>query len=166
VELFRGVHVDWLRLKWYFLGFSLIFSVAGIVQMGWNWAHIGSPVPLGVDFRGGTQVQVKFDHTPDLSRIRSATVAAGIKDANVQAYDEPSNNEVLISLPEQTDETSLDRGRQQIDDALQSHYDNHFTVRNVQVVGPRWAANWRSRPGWPRFTRCWACSSTSGSAFN
>jgi preprotein translocase subunit SecF len=136
VELFRGVHVDWLRLKWYFLGFSLIFSVAGIVQMGWNWAHIGSPVPLGVDFRGGTQVQVKFDHTPDLSRIRSATVAAGIKDANVQAYDEPSNNEVLISLPEQTDETSLDRGRQQIDDALQSHYDNHFTVRNVQVVGP------------------------------
>jgi preprotein translocase subunit SecF len=136
VELFRGVNVDWLRLKWYFLGFSLIFSVAGVVQMGWNWAHIGSPVPLGVDFRGGTQVQVKFDQAPDLNKIRSATVAAGIKDASIQTYDEAKNNEVLISLPEQTDETSLDLGRQQINDALQSHYDNRFTVRNTQVVGP------------------------------
>ena len=136
MELFRGVNVDWLRLKWYFLGFSLIFSVAGVVQMGWNWAHIGSPVPLGVDFRGGTQVQVKFDQAPDLNKIRSATVAAGIKDASIQTYDEAKNNEVLISLPEQTDETSLDLGRQQINDALQSHYDNRFTVRNTQVVGP------------------------------
>jgi len=136
VELFRGVNVDWLRLKWYFLGFSLIFSMAGIISMGWHWAHIGSPVPLGVDFRGGTQVQVQFVATPDVNKIRSATVAAGIKDANIQAYGEAKNNEVLISLPEQTDESSLDLGRQQIYDALQAHYDNRFTVRNVQVVGP------------------------------
>ena len=136
MELFRGVNVDWLRLKWYFLGFSLIFSMAGIISMGWHWAHIGSPVPLGVDFRGGTQVQVQFAATPDVNKIRSATVAAGIKDANIQAYGEAKNNEVLISLPEQTDESSLDLGRQQIYDALQAHYDNRFTVRNVQVVGP------------------------------
>ncbi len=136
MELFRGVNVDWLRLKWYFLGFSLIFSMAGIISMGWHWAHIGSPVPLGVDFRGGTQVQVQFVATPDVNKIRSATVAAGIKDANIQAYGEAKNNEVLISLPEQTDESSLDLGRQQIYDALQAHYDNRFTVRNVQVVGP------------------------------
>jgi preprotein translocase subunit SecF len=128
--------VDWLGKKWYFLAFSMIFSVAGIVAMGWNWAHIGSPVPLGVDFRGGTQVQVQFAQSPDTNKIRSATIAAGIKDASIQIYDEPKNNEVLISLPEQHDETSLDQGRQQIVDALQSHYDNKFTVRNVQVVGP------------------------------
>ena len=136
MELFRGVNVDWLRLKWYFLGFSLIFSMAGIASMGWHWAHIGSPVPLGVDFKGGTQVQVKFEQAPDTTKIRQATVAAGIKDASIQTYGDVNNNEVLISLPEQTDETALDLGRQQIVDALQSHYDNHFTVRNVQVVGP------------------------------
>jgi preprotein translocase subunit SecF len=136
VELFRGVNVDWLRLKWYFLGFSLIFSVAGIVSMGWHWAHIGSPVPLSVDFRGGTQLQVQFTQTPDLNKIRSATSGAGMKDASVVNYDEPRNNEVLISLPEQTNESSLDQGRQQIVDALHAHYDNPFTVRNTQVVGP------------------------------
>ena len=138
MELFRGVNVDWLRLKWYFLGFSLIFSVAGIVAMGWNWSHIGSPVPLGVDFRGGTQVQLKFVQLPDLNTIRQAIAAAGIKDANVVTYDEASNNEVLISLPEQHDETSLDAGRQQIEDALRAHYGNPIisTGTKVDVVGP------------------------------
>jgi preprotein translocase subunit SecF len=136
VELFHGVNVDWLGKKWYFLGFSLIFSVVGIVSMGQHWVSIGSPVPLGVDFRGGTQVQVQFAQTPDLNRIRQATAAAGIQDASIQNYDEANHNEVLISLPEQHDEASLDTGRQQIVEALQAHYDNHFTVRNVQVVGP------------------------------
>ncbi len=131
--------MDWLGKKWYFLGFSLIFSVAGIVSMGMHWSQIGSPVPLSVDFRGGTQVQVQFARTPDTNQIRQATEAAGIKDAriqNIQNIDEPGGNEVLISLPEQTNENALDVGRQQIVDALQTHYNNSFTVRNVQVVGP------------------------------
>jgi preprotein translocase subunit SecF len=139
VELFRGVNVDWLRLKWYFLGFSLIFSVAGITQMGWNWAHIGSPVPLGVDFRGGTEVQLQFAQPPDLNAIRQAISAAGIKDANVKNFDEASGkNEVLISLPEQHDETSLDQGLQQIVGALHSNYGNPINPAGtkVDVVGP------------------------------
>ena len=136
MELFRGVNVDWLRLKWGFLGFSMIFSVLGLIAMGTNWARIGSPVILGVDFKGGTQVQVQFQQTPDLNKIRSATSAAGIKDASVVSYDVASNNEVLVGLPEQHDETSLDAGQKQIVDALHAHYDNPFAVRNVQVVGP------------------------------
>ncbi len=136
MELFRGINVDWLRLKWFFLGFSMIFSVAGIVSMGVHWTQIGSPVPLGVDFRGGTQVQVQFQKTPDTNQIRQATSAAGIKDARIQSYGEAKNNEVLISLPEQTNESALDAGRQQIVNALHAHYNNPFTVRNVQVVGP------------------------------
>ncbi|MDR3751830.1 MAG: protein translocase subunit SecF [Terracidiphilus sp.] len=136
MEFFHSVNVDWLGKKWYFLAFSLIFSVAGIISMGLHWTQIGSPVPLSVDFRGGTQVQVKFTQTPDINAIRHATDAAGIKDASVVNYDVPSSNEVLISLPEQTNESALDSGRQQIVDALQSHYNNPFTVRNVQVVGP------------------------------
>ena len=142
MELFRGVNVDWLRLKWYFLGFSLIFSVAGVVSMGWHWAHpvgrVRSPVPLGVDFRGGTEVQVQFAQPPDIDAIRKATELAGIKDANVVNYDEAKFNEVLISLPEQTNESALDTGRQQIVDALHAHYANSFVDSGVKVdvVGP------------------------------
>ena len=138
MELFRGVNVDWLRLKWYFLGFSLIFSTAGVVKMGLNWAQIGSPVPLGVDFRGGTEVQVQFVQTPDLDKIRQAIAVAGIKDANVVNYDVASNNEVLISLPEQHDETSLDAGRIEIEGALHTQYGNPIvpTGTKVDIVGP------------------------------
>ena len=140
MELFRNVNVDWLGKKWYFLGFSLIFSIAGIVSMGWHWAQIGSPVPLGVDFRGGTEVQVQFQQHPDIGAIRQAIDAAGIKDAKIQPFNtsNPSLNEVLISLPEQKDESSLDAGRQEIVNALHAHYNNPFNDSGVKVdvVGP------------------------------
>lgn len=136
MELFHGVNIDWLGKKWYFLGFSLIFSIAGIISMAVHWAHIGSPIPLSVDFKGGTQVQVQFQQAPDLAQIRQATSAAGLSDATVVNYDDPSKNEVLISLPEQTNEAAMDSGREQIEGALKAHYGNPFTVRNVQVVGP------------------------------
>ncbi|MDE3187819.1 MAG: protein translocase subunit SecF, partial [Acidobacteriota bacterium] len=113
MELFHSVNVDWLGKKWYFLGFSLIFSVAGILSMGMHWARIGSPVPLGVDFSGGTQVQVQFQQAPDINRIRQAAEAAGIKDAKIQSYGAAGTNEMLISLPEQTNESTLDTGREQ-----------------------------------------------------
>src|ERR1700734_3695200 len=86
VELFRNVNIDWLGKKWYFLGFSLIFSVAGIISMGMHWAKIGSPVPLGVDFRGGTEVEVKFQNAPSQAEIRSAMDAAGIKDETIVPF--------------------------------------------------------------------------------
>jgi preprotein translocase subunit SecF len=141
VELFHSVNVDWLGKKWYFLAFSLIFSVSGIISMAAHWAHpVGgrrSPVPLGVDFRGGTQVEVQFKQTPNLEEIRRATSDAGIRDASIVNYDIPSHNEVLISLPEQHAETALDTGRQQIENALRAKFgEGTFDIRNVQVVGP------------------------------
>jgi preprotein translocase subunit SecF len=136
VEFFRSVNIDWLGKKWYFLGFSLIFSVAGLISMGMHLASIGSIVPLGVDFRGGTEVQVQFQQTPDVGAIRTALNQAGIRDASVVTYNVASANEVLVSLPEQQNESALDQGRQQIVDALKGHYGNPFNVRDVQVVGP------------------------------
>ncbi len=135
MELFSNVHIDWLGKKWYFLGFSLIFSVAGVISMGMHWAKTGSPVPLGVDFKGGTQVQVQFQNPPDVNAIRQATDAAGIKDAKIVQFDDASKHEMLISLPTPSD-ASLDTGRKEIVDALQAHYNNPIVSTSVQVVGP------------------------------
>ena len=134
MEFFRSVNIDWLGKKWYFLAFSLIFSVAGIVSMAWHWTQTGSPVPLGVDFRGGTEVQVQFANQPDIGAIRQAVDAAGIRDAKIQYFGgTASRNEVLISLPKQQNETKLDEGRQQIVDALHAHYNNPFQDSGVKV---------------------------------
>jgi preprotein translocase subunit SecF len=82
-------------------------------------------------------LEVQFKQRPDLEQIRQATEAAGIRDASVVNYDVASRNEVLISLPEQRVEASLDVGREQIKDALRAKFgQDSFEIRNVQVVGP------------------------------
>jgi preprotein translocase subunit SecF len=118
VELFHDVRIDWLGKKWYFLGFSLIFSVAGLLSI-FFWHG----VPLGVDFKGGTLVYVKFDAAPDYDRIRSAIAKAGIRDTRIQRFGPASNNQVIVSLPEQqTQEANLEAGRTTIVKALQDNY--------------------------------------------
>ena len=114
----------------------MIFSIAGIISMAWHVHTIGSPVPLGVDFRGGTQVQVQFTQPPNINRIRDAVSAEGLKDVNISNFGPAENHEVLISLPEQTNEKSLDVGRENIESALHTHYNNPFSIRNVEIVGP------------------------------
>jgi preprotein translocase subunit SecF len=136
VELFHGVNVNWLGKKWYFLAFSMIFSVAGIISMGIHLKQTGSIVPLGVDFRGGTEMRVQFKSAPNIDKIRSAVIAEGVSDASITTFGEASNNEVLISLPEETNEAGLDIGRQKIQAALDGSYAGQFNVRDTQVVGP------------------------------
>jgi preprotein translocase subunit SecF len=117
VEFFRNTNIDFLGKKWYFLGFSLIFSVAGLISI-FFWHGI----PLGVDFRGGTVVEVKFASTPDLGAIRAALDRAGLHSARIQTYDNPAFNEVLITLDiKETNESDLSRGKNQIIQALETN---------------------------------------------
>jgi preprotein translocase subunit SecF len=118
VELFRKVDIDWLGKKWYFLAFSLVFSVAGVLSMLF-WHHI----PLGVDFKGGTLVYVKFDQAPSIDRIRSAVDHAGIHDARITTFGPAANHQVIIGLAEQeTRESNLEAGRTTIVQTLEHNY--------------------------------------------
>ena len=117
MEFFRNPNIDFLGKKWYFLAFSLLFSVAGVLSMLF-WHGI----PLGVDFRGGTLVYVKFSHSPDDNAIRAALLRAGLQRARIQRYGVPANNEVLIDLDvQETSEQALDKGKVQIIGALETN---------------------------------------------
>jgi preprotein translocase subunit SecF len=117
VEFFRNTNIDFLGKKWYFLAFSLVFSVAGLCSMLF-WHGI----PYGVDFRGGTLVYVKFSHTPDDNALRAAMDRAGLHNAKIQRYDVPSNNEVLIDLDvQETSEQALDNGKNKIIQTLETN---------------------------------------------
>ncbi len=116
MEFFRNTNIDFLGKKWYFLAFSLIFSVAGLFSMLF-WHHI----PWGVDFRGGTLVYVKFSHTPDDNAIRSELDRAGLRNFKLQRYGVAANNEVLIDLDvRETSEQALDQGKLKIIKALEA----------------------------------------------
>ena len=136
MELFRGVSIDWLGKKWYFLGFSLIFSVSGLLSLLF-WHHL----PLGVDFRGGTQVTVHFDRAPNDDHIRAAMAQAGVRDARIQRISGANGaaaNDVIVSLPESTaTDRAHDQGRAAVEGALASNYhDSGFRVEQVDIVGP------------------------------
>ena len=140
MEFFKNTNIDFLGKKWYFLGFSLIFSVAGLLSM-FFWHGL----PLGVDFKGGTLVYVKFNQGPNLDQIRGALDKAGMHNASIQSYGPPASNEVVIKLEQkETSEAALDQGRSAIQSALNSSFDpKTFEIRNVEIVGPQVGAQLR-----------------------
>ena len=116
MELFRNTSIDFLGKKWYFLAFSLIFSVAGLLSI-----FLWHGIPLGVEFRGGTLVYVKFAQTPDLDQVRHAMDKAGLKNPRIQRFGPVSDNEVLVDLGlQETSESALDKGKNAIIQALQT----------------------------------------------
>ncbi len=148
MELFRQPNIDWLGKKWYFLGFSLIFSVAGILSLLF-WHHL----PLGVDFKGGTHVTVAFTAPPNEDHIRQAFDRAGIRDARIQRISgSPGQlqNQEVIALPESTaSDANHDAGRAAVENALRANYhDSTFQVQQVDIVGPTAGKQLQRQAAW------------------
>jgi len=118
VELFHNPRIDWLGKKWYFLGFSLIFSISGLFSL-FFWHHL----PLDVDFKGGTVVRVKFAEKPNVDRIRDAANRAGLREPRITTYGPADHDEVLITLSRgATNEKAIDQGRATIVRTLDQNY--------------------------------------------
>jgi preprotein translocase subunit SecF len=117
VEFFRNPNIDFLGKKWYFLAFSLVFSVAGVFSMLF-WHGI----PLGIEFRGGTLVEVKFAQAPNDDTIRAAMDRAGLHNFRIQRLGAASSDEVLINLSAQetNEQQTLDQGKTTIINALKA----------------------------------------------
>ncbi|MGZ4786986.1 MAG: protein translocase subunit SecF [Terriglobales bacterium] len=135
MEFFRNTNIDFLGKKWYFLAFSLVFSVAGLLSL-FFWHGL----PLGVDFRGGTLVYVKFTHPPNDADVRAKLDKAGLKDAKLQSIGggAAGKNELLISLDiKETSEQALDAGKNTIINALETNKDStkkDFNNASAQTV--------------------------------
>ena len=151
MEFFRSSSIDWLGKKWYFLGFSLIFSVAGVISMlAWHG------IPRGVDFRGGTQITVEFQAPPNEADIRKALDAAGVKDYTIQRISGANGaaaNDEVIALPLSTaSDAAHDMGRTEVENALNAGYhDSGFSVQAVSIVGPTAGRQLTSKAGWAVF---------------
>jgi len=133
VEFFRSTNIDFLGKKWWFLGFSLIFSVAGILSMLF-WHGI----PLGVDFTGGTKVYISYADPPNDREIRDALNHAGLQRAVVQhLVSAEAPNQVVVTLDEKdTAQSDLSRGKDQIIGALEGNVpDGKQNLNNNDRVG-------------------------------
>src|ERR1041384_3915815 len=102
-QLFKDVNVDWLGKRRFFISISIILLLVGMGSALYRHAFHPNGTEafnLGVDFKGGTVVTVKFNQPPSVEAIRTAIDQAGIKDATIQpVLDKPGM--FLIRLPKQ-----------------------------------------------------------------
>lgn len=94
MEFFKqNTKIDFMRLRRYAAVVSIILflgAVLGLIVNGLNW---------GLDFTGGTQVQVSYDHPASISQIKDKLKQSDLMHYSVQTYG--SVNNVMISLGQQ-----------------------------------------------------------------
>jgi preprotein translocase subunit SecF len=94
IEFFKEPNIDWMGKAKYFYALSGILLLAGLI----SWVSKGG-LRYGIDFRGGTNVDVRFAQPPNIDKIRSGLTAQGLGNSEIQGISDianPNSNEVLI----------------------------------------------------------------------
>jgi preprotein translocase subunit SecF len=110
--------------------FNAISMVTFIVAVGFLALR---GLHLGVDFTGGTVMEVSYSQPADLPAIRGALAGVGFQDASVQNFG--TSRDVLIRLPLRP-ETSSAKLSEMVTESLR-HADPTVQVRRVEFVGPQ-----------------------------
>jgi len=131
LELLKKPNIDFIGKKYVTIVVTGILSIIGIVaiiQIATGKAN------MGIDFAGGTEVQLKFQKPVDLQSVRTALDAGGIKGFELQ--DIPAESRVLIKT--KRSDGDLTNIADSITAALDQHLpDNKYTVDATTAVGPK-----------------------------
>jgi len=131
VELIKNPKINFLGKRYIAFAFSGILSVIGIiaiVQIATGHAN------LGIDFAGGTSIQLKFERPVVLHNIRLALEGEGLKDFDLQ--DLPTINKILIRVKKS--EQELGRVSEKITGILSQRFpENKYVVDSTTEIGPK-----------------------------
>jgi len=129
IEIFRDVKVDWLGKRKLYLAISGSVMLLGLISMvakhGFRY---------GVDFKGGTIVQVRFHQKPDIEKIRQLLRENGAPDSQPQEL--AGRNDVLIEF-QGAKEEDASTGRSIIINALNKGFQGQFDVLSATSIGPK-----------------------------
>ncbi len=122
-----GININFVgAMKWCVI-FSLVLTMLCVVSFLWKG------FTYGIDFAGGTLVQIKFKQDTSADGIRKVMTGIGIKDAIIQPF---GINEVVVRTAESTTDMKGLAGR--IEEALNTAYGKgNLEVQRVEVVGPK-----------------------------
>ncbi|MEY1423264.1 protein translocase subunit SecF [Morganella morganii] len=102
----------------------LIASVAIIGMKGFNW---------GLDFTGGTVIEVNFSQPADLDKIRDTVSQAGFKDPLIQNFG--SSRDIMVRLPPAEGVAGQELGKTVIN-VINKNIDESAVVKRIEFVGP------------------------------
>ncbi|PWI35298.1 protein translocase subunit SecF [Vibrio albus] len=119
--------IDFMRWSKLAFVFSLVMIAASIFTLSTQWLN------WGLDFTGGTLIEVGFEQPANLDDIRTSLVAKGFGDATVQNFG--SARDVMVRLRPREGASSEMLGNQ-ILTALQEGTGDHVEMHRIEFVGP------------------------------
>ena len=93
MEILKNISVDWIGKKWYLFGFSWILLGLGVAGY-----FVYGGLAMGIDFKGGTVVYLKFSHSPDLEAIREVLKPGTMGSTIIQRYGSASENALIVRM--------------------------------------------------------------------
>lgn len=125
MEIFRHVSIDWLGKKWYFFGLSWTLLAIGVIAWSLHGGIHGGLV-AGIDFMGGTVINLKFNQTPNVDRIRDALKSESVGATIIQRYGNPSDNAVMVRMQATEGGQNVGAGRNEVEALLRKEFDPQY----------------------------------------
>jgi len=124
MEFFKpNTRIDFMRQRFGAAIFSVVLIALSLVVLGIYGLN------LGLDFTGGTQIELKYERAVDFNKVRSQVHDAGFHQAVVQPYG--STHDVLIRIgPQKNVKQKL--LKEKIEQALPG-----AVVQQMQYIGPQ-----------------------------
>ncbi|MDR9497587.1 MAG: protein translocase subunit SecF [Hydrogenovibrio sp.] len=119
---------NFMRFRGQALILSLLLLAASLVGLAIKGLN------FGIDFTGGTIIELAYDEPADVDAIRTALLDNGYERASVQNFG--SAEEVLIRIAPRPEESSAQISNQ-VMDMLANQHNEAFELRRVEFVGPQ-----------------------------
>jgi len=115
--------IDFINKRKYAMVFSALLLIVSVISLGWQG------LKLGIDFTGGTLIEVGYQQTAELEDIRTKLASANFTGTNVQYFG--SDTEVLIHLEPQSISSS------KLSTSIIQMLGEGIDVRRVEFGGPK-----------------------------
>ena len=127
----EGQFIDFLSFKRTAAVFSAILILGGVASIV---AHQG--LKYGIDFRGGTNVQIQFSNPPDLDQLRQFFAEKGMNNVVLQTFGDAADQEILLGLPTGS---PLGTGEKLTSELRKILLPQHpkLEIRRIETIGPK-----------------------------
>ena len=126
-----GQFIDFLGYKRLAAIISSILILAGVASIV---AHNG--LKYGIDFRGGTNVQIQFSTPPNLDQLRNFFAQNGMKNVVLQTFGDLADHEILLGLPINSPLGTGENLTSELRKILEPQHPK-LEIRRIETIGPK-----------------------------